>query len=432
MAELYQVTLLGGAEHISLTDIKANISGLFKIPEEKAERLLARAPVVVNANLPLEQARKLASGLERCGARVAIAEMAPRPRQVKAVPVGSPARTRTCPACDLSQVAAAKCACCGCPFPPGGDEERRQAVPRDEPRDMQQKERVLPEVALQPMSIMEMLRRSVSLLREHFWPLAGISVLVPWVLMLAGCMALLGLLAAIAVPLLPHAPNVGGAGRFAALPASWGPGAVLLFAAVGLLLVCFATYVMLWAQAALTHAISECHLGHQFGVVSSYKFALKRLGALSSAMTVAGLLVGGLFILLAIPAAFLGPLVLIPAGLATGVFGLRYLLLEKVIVVENLKGGAARGRSTELIKGQLPRAVGILLAYGAMGGVVQLMPGVLSAVMPRPLGVVFEIVAFLVIAVGGALPAIGLCLFYYDCRLRKDGSLDYTDLARNL
>jgi hypothetical protein len=433
MAEQYRVILLGGSESVAPADIRASIARLFRLPEEKVERLFCRAPLVVKDGVGREAAEKIAQALESCGARARLEPVAEEAATPQAALRSG--RIMTCPACGQNQPEAETCLFCG-KVVAKVQEAIRHLQTEEQPEERRSKPRVLPEMALRPMGVGEMLAESLAMIRERLLTFAGITVAVPAGLILA-CLAVFGLL------LYGYVSSVGGfqavvmAAMVAGptkLPISPGPLLLLLLLAVSSVM-----FIALWSQAALTYAVSERHLGHEIGILSSYRFALGRMAALYWTGFTTLLIVGGVFCGLTVPALFLspfGPLLALPAALAGLYFALRYALIEKVVILEGLTGGEARARSRELVSGNLLRLILIGIVFGLVAWLVSLVAGlasVLFVALPLPLAVAGQLaVAVPLAAFTTAFPAMGLCLFYYDARLRCDGSLSLEELARNL
>jgi hypothetical protein len=138
------------------------------------------------------------------------------------------------------------------------------------------------------------------------------------------------------------------------------------------------------------------------------------------------------------PAAFLefgaGILILAPLILAALVFGaimwLRYSLAVPACVVEELPTDKAIKRSVELSKGSRLRIFVLWLLVALVRGVLGVLfgfPIIVFAVrhqgQPLPMGWMMfsQIGAFLSNALIGPIYAIGVTLFYYDQRIRKEG-----------
>lgn len=138
------------------------------------------------------------------------------------------------------------------------------------------------------------------------------------------------------------------------------------------------------------------------------------------------------------PGAFLefavGILILAPLMILAVVYGvwmsLRYSLAVPACVVEELPAGRAIKRSIELSKGSRGRIFVLGLLVGVLRFLLGLLfgfPIVLLAVkhpgQPLPIGwmVLQQIGVFLANALIGPTYGIGLTLFYYDQRIRKEG-----------
>jgi len=125
----------------------------------------------------------------------------------------------------------------------------------------------------------------------------------------------------------------------------------------------------------------------------------------------------------------LAPLILLAAGY--GVFmSLRYSLAVPASVVENLATGKAIRRSVELSKGSLGRIfvlallVGLIrLLLGLLFGFPLIILGVKHPGQAMPIHwlLLQQLGIFLSNALIGPIYAIGLTLFYYDQRIRKEG-----------
>jgi predicted secreted protein len=129
-----------------------------------------------------------------------------------------------------------------------------------------------------------------------------------------------------------------------------------------------------------------------------------------------------------------GMLILAPLLLAALVYGvlmsLRYSLSVPACVVENLAAGKAIKRSIELSLGSRGR----IFVLGLLVGMVRMLLGILFGFpiilmavkhmgQPMPMRLLFleQIGEFLSNALIGPIYAIGLTLFYYDQRIRKEG-----------
>jgi hypothetical protein len=197
-----------------------------------------------------------------------------------------------------------------------------------------------------PIGIVEVLSRSFHLLRSYFKPL--------FVIMLFPQILLFMMNEAIQCAFLRGAaPRQGNA-----------------LGIVFLTSVCFSIlvflFIQIWAQGALTHAVSRVYSGQQVSVLNSYRTVRKKLRDLISAMLFAGLLVvmppaSGVTVLLSlipylkatgtirIVMVFLVVLIAVTTGVLFLHFLMNFLMLDKVVILENLKGRKALRRSKQLM-----------------------------------------------------------------------------------
>lgn len=336
-----------------------------------------------------------------------------------------------CPSCSQEQPRADTCIFCGKVIAKVQEALRRQQ--EEEQRvERRKKPRHFQELNLHPMSIGDMLGASFAMLREHLPVFAGITVLVPTALLLVVVAVFGGVFYAY---LRGHDLNL----QMLMVSMMSGqelPFSPLVLAVLFLLGWACAMVVMLWEQAALTYAVSERHLGHKIAIFDSYRFALKRIAPLSWTGFTTGLIIIGAVVVTMLPGMLLGPLAMLGTVLITLYLVIRYILVEKVVVLEGLSGGCARSRSQQLISGNALRLIGMLLAFGLVAGLIKFglslfepllegMPLAMQTTGQLALGVLST-------TFGTALPSMGLCLFYYDARLRHDGALTYEDIAKGL
>jgi hypothetical protein len=439
MSELQRVILLGGSESAAPAEVKEKIAHLFRLPADKVEQLFIKAPVVVKKDVSREVAEKLVAALEGCGARARFEPM-PEEEAPSAVETSS-SQIMTCPACGQNQPQGATCIFCGKVVAKVQDAiRRRQAEVEAERRP---KAPAVVELNLRPMTVLDILAESFTMLREHALAFAGIIIAIPSGLVLA-CLAVFGLICYVMIKgggysLQPQAVALGAA----CLPSYPLPLLAVFLAGLSAIM-----FVVLWSQAGLTYAISESHLGHKIGVLSSYRFALGRMPSVYWTTLTTGLIIAGAMIILCLPALILGPAVRIAAWLAAMYLGLRYILVEKVVVLEGLTGSEARARCVELVSKNMLRLVGTVVALGlltwlllivagfAAGFTAGLIIGLLGLQLAE-LGLWFPVAFQLVVGVPAyafavAFPAIGLCLFYYDARLRTDGKVTFEGLTEQL
>ena len=286
---------------------------------------------------------------------------------------------------------------------------------------------------LRPLSFGELLDRTFSYYRSHFWVFVGIMAL-PQILLVAVALltdALTQPVGSVDVELLPAR-------------AQW-----LVLGAAGLLIVAVAyAFAYTAALGATTFAISEIHLGRPAGIRSAYRAMRGRIGRLFNVMGSVGIRVLGGFILLSFAAGLLGALGrgtgsstivallvlsgLLAAGCLTILLMLRYAVAVPALLLENVGARQAMSRSVQLTKGYRSRIfmIGVLMV---------LVTIVATLVFKAPFSIAsvaaaagnHHITLWLAYAsdvaggVSGALSApllmIGLALAYYDVRVRKEG-----------
>jgi MFS family permease len=303
------------------------------------------------------------------------------------------------------------------------------------------KPRVHPGIQIHPMAVGELLDRSFRLLRRHFW-LFFIIMLIPqglFFLMRHGVSLVFGI------------PGEGARGIGA------GFGVFTVFAFLAFVMVQF------WAQGALIYAVSETYLGHSSSIKGSYNAIRKRLGQLLSTMILWGVLV---FIWPAL--AGILSAVLLPVLAALGIRGavliitsviafivtvwlalnllLNWVLVDKIVVLENMGWMSALRRSKELMNAgtepgfwRRPRtkaaqilllgfliAIGIHFLFHAPGFLFNLFaPG---SLMGSTLTGLLNTIST---SLAATYTTIAMILYYYDIRVRKEG-FDLKMMAQNL
>jgi hypothetical protein len=292
-------------------------------------------------------------------------------------------------------------------------------------------------IQIHPMAIGELLDRSFRLLRQHFW-LFFIVMFIPQ-----------GLFFVIehGARLAFTAPSGG----------SLGLGVFTVFAFLAAVMVHF------WAQGALIFAVSETYLGHSTSIKESYKAIRKRLGQLLGTMSLFWVMV-----LIWLALAGIITAVLMPVLAAVGIGGavlivlsviafivtfwislhlfLNWLLVDKVVVLENMGWMTALRRSKDLMnartepgfwrrpknKAALIILLGILIGIG-----IHLLfqaPGlVFNLFAPESLlgSTVMGLLNIISTSLAAGYTAIAMILFYYDIRVRREG-FDLKMMAQNL
>ncbi|MBW1721194.1 MAG: hypothetical protein JRH13_09435 [Deltaproteobacteria bacterium] len=408
----YIVRLEGIRPGISREELVAALQRLYPGRSSgEIERALEHIPLVLTRRALEDQAEKIRRFLESKGAVVSLT-----PHTDTEEPIAKPTSDAHPPPAPTG--------------PPGGIE--RRARPR-----------VHPGIQLRPLGIGEILDRSFRMLREHFM-LLFLILFIPQFLVFA----------------LNTAFTVFSGGE--ALQAGGGGLGIGMGISIGLTALIFIV-IQFWAQGALIHAVSETYLGHSTSVKSAYGAIRPRLGRLIGSLFLMGVFIGLVPAVLGILAAVLVPVlhgfginrgVLVLLGIGAVVlavwaaihFMFNFLMVDKVVVIENLGWMQALRRSKELMKARTetgfwkgPKmkaslilllggviAVGIHLVVQVPGAVVNfLLPGHLAAaafhgflqVVSNCLATVFT--------------ATALILYYYDIRVRKEG-FDLKMMAENL
>jgi hypothetical protein len=197
----------------------------------------------------------------------------------------------------------------------------------------------------QPLPVMGVVRRGLRLYTENagtIWrvvaPLAIVSQFVVFVATVSATPA--GSIVANGVTLVPPGSSVHG----------------LVLAHLLSYVVLVLMSVVSAAAASLVCVEAACGRSHEAG--AALRFAFSRLGSLLWLAIVAGILVTVGFVLLVIPGIYLS---------------VAFVAAVPVLVVENLRGGAALTRSRELTKGRWWPTLGVVVIAGvpvAVGSVV--------------------------------------------------------------
>jgi hypothetical protein len=273
------------------------------------------------------------------------------------------------------------------------------------------------DVDLRPLTIGEVLDRTFSLYKNHFWLFAGIMS-VPYLILFLFQVGMAGLRFA------PHAAARAGSAPGALNPAAMGGilagmvGGALLF-----LVIYFAIHGA--ATAATVFAVSDLYLGRPTGVRQAFRRArghvLRIIGVivLTSLITVVG------FLLLIVPGVILlcRMSVAIPAAM-----------------LEDASASRALERSKQLTKGFAFHAFLIFLIVWVMawiGTAIFQFPFIFMAltakshVLPFGMVVLQQLSGFIVGVLVGPIGTIAFCLLYYNLRVRKE-AFDLQHLMANL
>ena len=295
------------------------------------------------------------------------------------------------------------------------------------------KPRVHPGIQVQPMGIGELLDRSFRFLRQYFW-LLFVIIFIPQASFFVVNFVLQFLIS-------------GDMTQDFSLSMGAGFG-ISAFLAVIIFLV-----LQFWAQGALIHAVSETYLGHSTSIKACYGAMRSRLGRLIGTLILWSIIVFGIPALFGMVAAVALPSLAmmglggITAGiiavvvviLAIWIFAtlfLNWLLVDKVVVLEEIGWMKALRRSKELMKGRtepgfwksIKTKASLIILVGFLIGIgIHLLfqlPGVLLGIL-FPGGIVITTVQgvlnMVAVSLATAYTAIAMILFYYDIRVRREG-----------
>jgi hypothetical protein len=180
-----------------------------------------------------------------------------------------------------------------------------------------------------------------------------------------------------------------------------------LFIVLILVLMVVALIINSLMQGALIHAVSEQTVRQTSNFGQSYSAAWQRIGNLIGASLLVGLAVGLMAItIIGIPVAIY--------------FGIRWLFVLQIILIEGSSITESLSRSSNLVEGDWWRVFGIMLVVGLIVWVISLALGFIPVIG----SIIGAVVATPIIAAAQTL-------LYYDLRHRKGGYTAET-LAREL
>ena len=301
---------------------------------------------------------------------------------------------------------------------------------------------------LRPLSLGELLDRTFSYYRQHFWLFMGIMAF-PQVLNVAVSLFWQLVPAAPAAPVAPDNP--------ADVLKQFAP---ILVASIAFLLLFLIVSFLIYAVAlgATTYALSEVHLGRTATVSSAYQSLRGKVGRLVGLVFTFLLIAFGVYLLmfalamvvvvafgalirlaapsvstlLAVAVGVVAVLVFLVGAVAGAVFLLRYGVAVPALVLENINIGQALRRSAFLTRGYKGQilVIGVLMymvtavvafVFQAPFFVASLLLGFKLGVMPLWLRVPYAASAGAGGALAGPFLMIALALAYYDTRVRKEG-----------
>ena len=297
-------------------------------------------------------------------------------------------------------------------------------------------------VNLVPLGLGELLDKTFSMFRKHFWLFAGIMVLPQAMTVGIGILVQI-YLSGIVMTQNPQTHQIGPESPAAAMR--------MVLIPVGSLIPHYIIYAL--ALGATTFALSEVYLGRTTTIRESYRAVYRRVWRLLDVIFSVLVRSFGLFLLaivlltvmvgsvaaifkivpwIAIVVAIIAILGFIASGILLVMFLVRYCVAVPALVLENLKSRQALKRSVALTKGFLWRllvvAVLMILITMTLVSIFQAPFGVaaflIAAKGGKP-GLWLTIPSLLLGGVAGIVTSpllmISFAIAYYDLRVRKEG-----------
>jgi hypothetical protein len=183
---------------------------------------------------------------------------------------------------------------------------------------------------------------------------------------------------------------------------------------IGALVGAFAAAIM---TAALAVAISNRYLNRSVTVGDAYRATMNRLGPLLLAIVWAG-----------IRLILLGIACIVLVGIPFLIyFGVAWSLLSQVVMLENVGGGGASGRSRELIRGYWWKTLGLLIVVWLLVAILTSIPtliiGAIVGSSSGPLSARLLITGIVGLIIGVLVRPImiaAMTLLFYDLKIRKE------------
>jgi len=172
---------------------------------------------------------------------------------------------------------------------------------------------------------------------------------------------------------------------------------VPIFILVGIIFIVLSIVAYALMEGALIHAVSEQNLRQTVSIGRAYRFAWRRLGAMIGAMILAGLAILGMSI----------TIVGIPFAIY---FGIRWIFIWQAALLEGAGPRAALSRSSDVVRGDWWRVVGIIFVVGIIVGAISAILGIIP-IVGSIIGSILSTPIFIAAAT----------LLYYDLRVRKEG-----------
>jgi hypothetical protein len=207
--------------------------------------------------------------------------------------------------------------------------------------------------------------------------------------------AILGPTAALATPSDPTAMLSGGFG-------------VYMLGVLGTMVTAFFLYgiIVPLTNGALTISVADRILGGKAEWREVWMLLFRRLGMLLSAVIPAAIVVAVGFVFFIIP------------GL---VLGMLFAFVSPVVLIEGIGGRAALERSTTLVRSDWLRVTLVVLVFGLLRAVAQVVAGLL---VPHSAIFLASLFGDLITMVLLPVPVLGMVLLYFDVRRKRDKFTD--------
>jgi hypothetical protein len=179
---------------------------------------------------------------------------------------------------------------------------------------------------------------------------------------------------------------------------------VYMLGLLGTLVTAFFLYgiIVPLTNGALTISVADRILGGKAEWREVWMLLFRRLGMLLSAVIPAALVVAIGFVFFIIP------------GL---VLGMLFAFVSPVVLIEGIGGRAALERSTTLVRSDWLRVTLVVLVFGLLRAVAQMVAGVL---IPHSAIFLSSLFGDLITMVLLPVPVLGMVLLYFDVRRKRD------------
>jgi hypothetical protein len=180
--------------------------------------------------------------------------------------------------------------------------------------------------------------------------------------------------------------------------------AVYMFGLLGTLVTAFFLYgiIVPLTNGALTISVADRILGGKAEWREVWMLLFRRLGMLLSAVVPAAIVVAIGFVFFIIP------------GL---VLGMLFAFVSPVVLIEGIGGRAALERSTTLVRSDWLRVTLVVLVFGLLRAVAQVVAG---ALVPHSAIFLSSLFGDLITMVLLPVPVLGMVLLYFDVRRKRD------------